>query len=137
MNRLRVFLPFSQLVPNSHKTRFPFVCGNEAHLHVYPLLKCLSTPPLGFVHSSPSLFGILGRPSRVEPIQLSVPGNVEQKPSMTGSTVRKKKSIGIRALSPKQRKEDHIRALLKEHLSEIRALLRRDVPVPVEVRKIY
>lgn len=73
-----------------------------------------------------------GRHSRVEPTQLSVPGNVEQKPSMTGSTVRKKKSIGIRALSPKQRKDHHIRALLKEHLSEIRALLRHDVPVPVE-----
>ena len=116
-------------------TRFPFVFVNEAHLHVYPLLKSLSTPPLDFVHSNPSLFGILGRPSRGETIQLSVPGNAEQKPSMTGSTVRKKKSIGIRALSPKQRKDHHIRALLKEHLSEIRALLRHDVPVPVEVRK--
>ena len=63
---------------------------------------------------------------------MSVPGNLEQKFS-TGATSRKKKSIGIRALSAKQRKDDHIRALLKEHLSEIRALLRREVPVGVEV----
>ena len=70
--------------------------------------------------------------SRVEPVQLSVPGNLEQK-SSSGATARKKKSIGIRALSAKQRKDDHIRALLKEHLSEIRALLRREVPVGVEV----
>lgn len=62
-----------------------------------------------------------------------VPGNLEQKPSGTGVTSRKKKSMGIRALSAKQRKDDHIRALLREHLSEIRALLQREVPVPVEV----
>ena len=66
---------------------------------------------------------------------MSLPGNQEQKPSLTGATVRKKKSMGIRALSAKQRKDDHIRALLKEHLSEIRALLRREVPVQVEVGK--
>ena len=86
---------------------------------------------MGFVHSGSSPLGTLGRISRVEPVQLSVPGNAEQKSS--GATVRKKKSMGIRALSAKQRKDDHIRALLKEHLSEIRALLRREVPVGVEV----
>ena len=75
----------------------------------------------------------LGRISRVEPVQLSVPGNLEQKSSSSGAPARKKKSIGIRALSAKQRKDDHIKALLKEHLSEIRALLRREVPVGVEV----
>lgn len=76
---------------------------------------------------------ILGRPSKTDPAQLMVPGNLEQKPSGTGVTSRKKKSMGIRALSAKQRKDDHIRALLREHLSEIRALLQREVPVPVEV----
>ena len=103
----------------------------------HPLLKCLSNPPLGFVHSDPSLLDTLGRPSRVEPFQLSVPGNLEQKSSSTGVTARKKKSIGIRALSAKQRKDDHIRVLLKEHLSEIRALLQRKVPVPVQVRSKF
>ncbi|XP_027049490.1 cilia- and flagella-associated protein 54-like [Pocillopora damicornis] len=73
-----------------------------------------------------------GRPSKTDPAQLMVPGNLEQKPSGTGVTSRKKKSMGIRALSAKQRKDDHIRALLREHLSEIRALLQREVPVPVE-----
>ena len=87
-----------------------------------------------FILTLPSL----GRLSRVEPpLQLSVPGNLERKTSMSVPTVRKKKTIGIRALSAKQRKDDHIRALLKEHLSEIRALLRREVPVGVEVRNKF
>ena len=114
-------------------SRVIIMTGGRKH----PLLKCLSNPPLGFVHSDPSLLDTLGRPSRVEPIQLSVPGNLEQKSSSTGVTVRKKKSIGIRALSAQQRKDDHIRALLKEHLSEIRALLQREVPVPVQVRSKF
>ena len=63
-----------------------------------------------------------------------VPGNVDQKASVTtGATVRKKKSMGIRALSAKQRRDDNIRALLKEHLGEIQALLELDKPGPVEV----
>ena len=51
----------------------------------------------------------------------------------TGATPRKKRSMGIRALSAKQRKDDNIRALLKEHLSEIYTLLQLEKPVPVEV----
>ncbi|XP_022809818.1 uncharacterized protein LOC111346817 [Stylophora pistillata] len=74
-----------------------------------------------------------GRSSRMDPAQLTVPGNLDQKPSGMGTTARKKKSMGIRALSAKQRKDDQIRALLKEHLTEIRALLQREVPVSVEV----
>jgi len=63
-----------------------------------------------------------------------VPGNLEQKASVTtGATPRKKRSMGIRALSAKQRKDDNIRALLKEHLSEIHTLLQLEKPVPVEV----
>ena len=69
----------------------------------------------------------------MDPAQLTVPGNLDQKPSGMGTTARKKKSMGIRALSAKQRKDDQIRALLKEHLTEIRALLQREVPVSVEV----
>ena len=63
-----------------------------------------------------------------------MPGSVEQKTSSTGAPARKKKSMGIRALSAKQRKDDNIRVLLKEHLSEIRALIKHDGPVSVEVR---
>ena len=71
---------------------------------------------------------------RQETSQLTVPGAPEQKSSTTtGATPRKKKSIGIRALSAKQRKDDNIRALLKEHLGEIRALLYLEKSVPVEV----
>ena len=63
-----------------------------------------------------------------------VPGNVDQKASVTtGATVRKKKSMRIRALSAKQRRDDSIRALQKEHLGEIQALLQLDKPGPVEV----
>ena len=65
-----------------------------------------------------------------------VPGNLDQKSSTTGTTPRKKKSMGIRALSAKQRKDDHIRALLKEHLSEINALLPLEKAVPLEVRLV-
>lgn len=72
------------------------------------------------------------RTSRQETIQLAIPGNVEQKSSTTSVQARKKKSMGIRALSGKQRKDDHIRALLKEHLSEIHALLQLDKAVPLE-----
>lgn len=71
----------------------------------------------------------------MDPVQLTIPGNLEQKTSSTGATARKKKSMGIRALSAKLRKDDNIRALLKEHLSEIRALLQHEVPAPVEVRR--
>ena len=46
----------------------------------------------------------------------------------------KKKSVGRRALSAKQKKDDNIRSLLKEHLSEIGALIQHEVPVPVEMR---
>ena len=46
-----------------------------------------------------------------------------------------KKSVGMRALSAKQREDDNIRAPLKEHLSKIRALIQLDVLVPVEVRE--
>ena len=71
---------------------------------------------------------------RQETSQLTVPGAPEQKSSTTtGATPRKKKSIGIRALSAKQRKDDNIRALLKEHLGEIRTLLYSGKSVPVEV----
>ena len=71
---------------------------------------------------------------RQETSQLTVPGAPEQKSSTsTGATPRKKKSIGIRALSAKQRKDDNIRALLKEHLGEIRTLLYLEKSVPVEV----
>ena len=42
--------------------------------------------------------------------------------------------MGIRALSGKQRKDDHIKALLKEHLNEIQSILQPQKPVPVEVR---
>lgn len=77
---------------------------------------------------------LAGRPTRQDTVQLPVPGSVEQKTSATtGATARKKKSMGIRALSAKQRKDDNIRALLKEHLSEIHALLQQEKPVPVEV----
>ena len=76
----------------------------------------------------------LARPVRQETSQLTVPGAPEQKSSTTtGATPRKKKSIGIRALSAKQRKDDNIRALLKEHLGEIRTLLYLEKSVPVEV----
>ena len=71
---------------------------------------------------------------RQETSQLTVPGAPEQKSSTTtGTTPRKRKSIGIRALSAKQRKDDNIRALLKEHLGEIRTLLYSGKSVPVEV----
>ena len=71
---------------------------------------------------------------RQETSQLTVPGAPEQKSSTTtGATPRKRKSIGIRALSAKQRKDDNIRALLKEHLGEIRTLLYSGKSVPVEV----
>ena len=71
---------------------------------------------------------------RQETSQLTVPGAPEQKSSTTtGATPRKKKSIGIRALSAKQRKDDNIRALLKEHLGEIRTLLYLEKSGPVEV----
>ena len=71
---------------------------------------------------------------RQETSQLTVPGAQEQKSSTTtGATPRKKKNIGIRALSAKQRKDDNIRALLKEHLGEIRTLLYSEKSVPVEV----
>ena len=76
----------------------------------------------------------LARPVRQETSQLTVPGAPEQKSSTTtGTTPRKKKSIGIRALSAKQRKDDNIRALLKEHLGEIRTLLYLEKSLPVEV----
>ena len=78
-------------------------------------------------------FFFTARTSRQETIQLTIPGNVEQKSSTTFVQARKKKSMGIRALSAKQRKDDHIRALLKEHLSEIHALLQLEKPVPLEV----
>ena len=75
-----------------------------------------------------------GRPTKQETVQLMVPGNVDQKASVTtGATVRKKKSMRIRALSAKQRRDDSIRALQKEHLGEIQALLQLDKPGPVEV----
>ena len=73
------------------------------------------------------------RPTRQDTVQLAVPGNAEQKSSTTGASPRKKKSMGIRALSGKQRKDDNIRALLKEHLSEIHSLLQLYKLVPVEV----
>ena len=44
--------------------------------------------------------------------------------------------MGIRALSAKQKKDDNIRAQLYEHLSEIRALIQHEVPVPVEMREV-
>lgn len=78
-------------------------------------------------------FFSIARTSRQETIQLAIPGNVEQKSSTTSVQARKKKSMGIRALSGKQRKDDHIRALLKEHLSEIHALLQLDKAIPLEV----
>ena len=46
-----------------------------------------------------------------------------------------KKGVGMRAPSAKQREDDNIRTLLKEHLSKIRALIQPDVLVPVEVRE--
>ena len=76
---------------------------------------------------------LAARPVRQDTVQLAVPGNSEQKSSITGASPRKKKSMGIRALSAKQRKDDNIRALLKEHLGEIHALLQLDKQVPVEV----
>ena len=80
-------------------------------------------------------FAILSaRPVRQDTGQLAVPGNADQKSVTTGATARKKKSMGIRALSGKQRKDDHIKALLKEHLNEIQSILQPQKPVPVEVR---
>ncbi|XP_068714678.1 uncharacterized protein [Montipora foliosa] len=72
------------------------------------------------------------RPVRQDTGQLAVPGNADQKSVTTGATARKKKSMGIRALSGKQRKDDHIKALLKEHLNEIQSILQPQKPVPVE-----
>ena len=82
------------------------------------------------------IFCPLARPVRQETSQLTVPGAPEQKTSATGPTPRKKKSIGIRALSAKQRKDDNIRALLKEHLGDIRTLLYLEKSVPVEVSSL-
>ncbi|XP_074609756.1 cilia- and flagella-associated protein 54-like isoform X1 [Acropora palmata] len=83
------------------------------------------------------------RPSRQETGQLPVPVNTEQKSLTTGAPSRKKKSMGIRALSGKQRKEDHIRALLKEHLNEIQVMLQpqksfqlEDVPFEVNLSNV-
>lgn len=76
---------------------------------------------------------LAARLSRQDTGQLAVPGNAEQKSSTTGGSPRKKKSMGIRALSGKQRKDDNIRALLIEHLGEIHALLQLDKLFPVEV----
>lgn len=73
------------------------------------------------------------RPSRQETGQLPVPVNTEQKSLTTGAPSRKKKSMGIRALSGKQRKEDHIRALLKEHLNEIQVMLQPQKSFQLEV----
>ena len=70
---------------------------------------------------------------RQETSQLTVPGAPEQKSSTTTVATPRKKSIGIRALSAKQRKDDNIRALLKEHLGEIRTLLYLEKSLPVEV----
>ena len=61
-------------------------------------------------------------------------GNLEPKTSIPGAPPHKKKSMKIRAQSAKQRKYDNIRVLLIEHLSEKRALIQHEVPVPVEVR---
>ncbi|XP_068714673.1 cilia- and flagella-associated protein 54-like isoform X3 [Montipora foliosa] len=72
------------------------------------------------------------RPVRQDTGQLAVPGNADQKSVTNGATARKKKSMGIRALSGKQRKDDHIKALLKEHLNEIQSILQPQKPVPVE-----
>ena len=73
---------------------------------------------------------------RQETTQLTVPGAPEQKTSIAGATPRKKKTIGIRALSAKQRKDDNIRALLKEHLGDIRTLLYLEKSVPLEVSSL-
>jgi len=52
---------------------------------------------------------------------LSIPGSQDGKSTTTPG--RKKRSMGIRALSAKQRRDDTIRARLKEHIVEISDML--------------
>lgn len=50
-----------------------------------------------------------------------MPGPQDNKGTPTGG--RKKRSMGIRALSAKQRRDDTIRAKLKQHILEISDML--------------
>ncbi|XP_032221437.2 cilia- and flagella-associated protein 54 isoform X1 [Nematostella vectensis] len=76
---------------------------------------------------------------RTSKIDLPVP---EAKPP-GGTPGRKRRTMGIRALSARQRKDDNIRAKLKEHIADVNALISpdrhtdiKDVPFEVTVRNV-